>query len=264
MGLSRLGALLLWLAAVLAFADASAAEPSFPALSGRVVDQAGILEAAARSRIDAKLEQLERKTSTQLVVVTLPSLHGYDIADYGYRLGRHWGIGQKGLNNGALLIVAPNERKVRIEVGYGLEGTLTDAISRLIIENAILPRFRAGDVSGGIERGIDDLVQVFSGDAEDFKRRAAEREQPGGAEDFAAFALVVLLLVVWFVVVVRRSQQRQGLRRRGDWWIPAGGATFPGDWSRGGGWSSGGSRGSGGGFSGGGGSFGGGGASGSW
>jgi len=263
MGLSRLGALLLWLAAALAPADASAAEPSFPPLSGRVVDQAGILEASTRSRIDSKLEQLERKTSTQLVVVTLPSLQGYDIADYGYRLGRHWGIGQKGLNNGALLIVAPNERKVRIEVGYGLEGTLTDAISRLIIENAILPRFRAGDVSGGIERGVDDLVQVLSGDAEDFKRRAAERERPGGAEDFAAFALVVLLLLVWFIVVVRRSQQRQGTRRGGGWWIPAGGATYPGDWS-GGGRSSGGFGGSGGGFSGGGGSFGGGGASGSW
>jgi len=240
--------------------SAMAAATSSTTYAGPCADQIDAMQA----RIDAKLEQLERKTSTQLVVVTLPSLHGYDIADYGYRLGRHWGIGQKGLNNGALLIVAPNERKVRIEVGYGLEGTLTDAISRLIIENAILPRFRAGDVSGGIERGIDDLVQVFSGDAEDFKRRAAERERPGGAEDFAAFALVVLLLLVWFIVVVRRSQQRQGLRRRGDWWIPAGGATFPGDWSRGGGWSSGGSRGSGGGFSGGGGSFGGGGASGSW
>src|SRR5262249_53296872 len=163
----------------------------------------------------------------------------------GYRLGRHWGIGQKGLNNGALLIVAPNERKVRIEVGYGLEGTLTDAISRLIIENAILPRFRAGDVSGGIERAVDDLVQVLSG--------AAEREGAGGAEDLAAFAVVVLLLLVWFIVVVRRSQQRQGTRRGGGWWIPAGGATYPGDWS-GGGRSSGGFGGSGGGFSGGGGS----------
>src|SRR5262249_29423255 len=136
MGLSRLGALLLWLAAVLAFADASAAEPSFPALSGRVVDQAGILEAAARSRIDAKLEQLERKTSTQLVVVTLPSLQGYDIADYGYRFGRHWGIGQKGLNNGALLIVGPNERKGRLEGRYGLEGSLPAGIPPLVIADA--------------------------------------------------------------------------------------------------------------------------------
>src|SRR5215813_15579420 len=155
--LSLLRVVLICLLAELSFFCNAAAEPAFPALSGRVVDQAQILDAAARARIEGKLEQLESKTSTQLVVVTLRSLQGYDIADYGYRLGRHWGIGQKGLNNGALLIVAPNERKVRIEVGYGIEGTLTDAISRLIIENAILPRFRAGDVSGGIERGVDDL-----------------------------------------------------------------------------------------------------------
>ena len=195
--------------------------------------------------------------------MTLRSLQGYDIADYGYRLGRHWGIGQKGTNNGAILLVAPNERKVRIEVGYGLEGTLTDAISRLIIENAILPRFRTGDFSGGIERGVDDLVQVLSGDADDFKRRAAEqRDRPSGADGFGSFALVMLLLGIWLFVIIRRSrQQGYAPRRRTNWWIPAGGATYPGGWSGGGGWSSGGSSG---GFSGGGGSFGGGGASGSW
>src|SRR5215475_8320194 len=215
MGLSRLGALLLWLAAVLASADAFAAEPSFPALSGRVVDQAGVLEAAARSRIDGKLEQLERKTSTQLVEVTLPSLQGYDIADYGYRLGRHWGIGQKGLNNGALLIVAPNERKVRIEVGYGLEGTLTDAISRLIIENAILPRFRTGDVSGGIERGVDDLTQVLSGDAEDFKRRAEQqRDRSSGAEDMVSLLFVLLILAIWIFIFMRQVRRQDMSGRR--------------------------------------------------
>src|SRR5262245_46164125 len=145
MALRRLAALIIVFVAGLSVAIDSTAEPSFPALTGRVVDEAGVLDAAARSRIEGKLEQLESKTSTQLVVVTLKSLQGYDIADYGYQLGRHWGIGQEKLNNGALLIVAPTERKVRIEVGYGLEGTLTDAISRLIIENAILPRFRTGD-----------------------------------------------------------------------------------------------------------------------
>ena len=102
------------------------------------------------AEIDSKLAALEAKTTDQLVVVTLNSLQGYDIADYGYQLGRAWGIGQKGKNNGVLLIVAPNEHDVRIEVGYGLEGDLTDAVSRLIIENAILPRFRAGDYPGGI------------------------------------------------------------------------------------------------------------------
>src|SRR6202158_3534798 len=133
---------------------ASAAEPIFPALTGRVVDEAHILDAAARAGIERKLADFETKTGRQVVVVTLPSLQGYEIEDYGYRLGRQWGIGQKGSNNGALLIVAPNERRVRIEVGYGLEGTLTEAVSRLIIENGILPRFRAGDFSGGIQRGV--------------------------------------------------------------------------------------------------------------
>ena len=124
------------------------------------------------------------------------SLQGYDIADYGYQLGRHWGIGQKGKNNGALLIVAPNERKVRIEVGYGLEGVLTDAVTRLIIENAILPRFRASDFSGGIERGVDDIMQVLSGDAEDFKRARRERaSRPSGQEGIGSFILVLLILV---------------------------------------------------------------------
>ena len=179
----RLLAVFVGLAAALLATLGLAAEPSFPQLTGRIVDQAGVLDAGVRARLDEKLAQLERNTTTQLVVVTLRSLQGYDIADYGYRLGRQWGIGQKGSNNGALLIVVPSERNVRIEVGYGLEGTLTDAVSHLIIQNAMLPRFRAGDFAGGIERGVDDLEQVLSGDAEDFKRRAAEqRDRPGGTE----------------------------------------------------------------------------------
>src|SRR5215216_4087489 len=171
----RLRAFCLSLIAAVAWSAASPAEPRFPALTGRIVDEAGVIDTPARGRLEPKLADLETRTSTQLVVVTLGSLSGYDIADYGYQLGRHWGIGQKGSNNGALLIVAPAERKVRIEVGYGLEGALTDAVTRLIIDNAILPRFRTGDFSGGIERGVDDIIQVLSGDAEDFKRRAAER-----------------------------------------------------------------------------------------
>src|SRR3984957_9042088 len=110
---------------------------TFPALSGRVVDEAGILDAAARAALTQSLADLEQKTTDQLVVVTLKSLQGTSIEDYGYQLGRRWQIGQKEKNNGVLLIVAPSERKVRIEVGYGLEGTLTDAISKLIIEDSI-------------------------------------------------------------------------------------------------------------------------------
>jgi uncharacterized protein len=237
------------------------AEPSFPSLSGRVVDEAGIINSESRARIEAKLQQLEEKTTTQAVVVTLKSLRGYDISDYGYRLGRHWGIGRAGKNNGALMIVAPTERRVRIEVGYGLEGTMTDAISRLIIENAILPRFRAGDFTGGIERGVDDMVQVLSGDAEDFKRRAAEqRGRPDTSQGIGSFGLVLLVLFLWLLFFIRRrrGQAYAARTRPGSVWLPPvggwGGRGSPGGWSSG----------SGGGFSGGGGSFGGGGASGSW
>jgi uncharacterized protein len=263
----RLSTLVLVVVAMIACIGGAIGEPSFPALTGRIVDQAGILNPAARARIETKLQDLETKTSTQLVVVTLKSLQGYDIADYGYQLGRKWGIGQKGQNNGVLLIVAPAERRVRVEVGYGLEGTLTDAVSRLIIDNAILPRFRTGDFSAGIERGVDDIVQVLSGDAEDFKRRAAERERPRGDEGIGLFGFVLIILLVWLLMYVQQSrrQQLRG-RRRPDGWGPViGGGGMPGGWPGGGGWSSGSGGGfGGGGFSGGGGSFGGGGSSGSW
>ena len=235
---------------------AAAAEPSFPALTGRVVDDAHILDPATHAAIDRKLAGFETKSGRQIVVATLPSLQGYEIEDYGYRLGRQWGIGQKGSNNGALLIVAPHERRVRIEVGYGLEGTLTDAVSRLIIENGILPRFRAGDFSGGIQRGVDDIIQVLSGDSEDFKRRASVQNRgAAGPQDLGQFAWVAIILGLWLFFAFRSLKRG----RRGSalpWIIPMGGG-----WGRGG---FGGGGFGGGGFSGGGGSFGGGGASGRW
>src|SRR5438105_9940683 len=135
----------------------------FPALSGRVVDEANILDDATRAALTQKLADLEAKTTDQLVVVTLKSLQGTSIEDLGYQLGRHWAIGQKDKNNGVLLIVVPSERRVRIEVGYGLAGTLTDAVSRLIIENGIVPRFRSRDFPVAITRGFDDIISVLSG-----------------------------------------------------------------------------------------------------
>ncbi len=117
------------------------------------------------------------------MVVTLPSLQGYPIEDFGYQLGRHWGIGTAKLSNGVLLIVAPNEHKVRIEVGYGLEGTLTDALSKIIIDNAILPKFRAGDYAGGIKDGVRDIIKVLTGDAAEVEDRAKARpdaDEPDG------------------------------------------------------------------------------------
>jgi len=245
-------------ALLLALVTAAANALTFPPLTGRVVDQANILDAATRQSITDKLASVEAKSGDQIVVVTLSSLQGTSIEDYGYQLGRQWGIGEKSRNNGALLIVAPNERKVRIEVGYGLEGALTDAVTRLIIQNAILPRFRANDFAGGITRGVDDMVQVVSGDAEEYKRRAAQRPDAAPQGWNAASVLLILLVLVVIFLMMRGGGGRGRFGRSRGWaapiFIPSGGS-----------WSSGSSgSGGGGGFSGGGGSFGGGGSSGSW
>ena len=250
----RAWAIFFVLLAAIGVGVAAAGEPSFPALSARIVDDAQVINPDARSRLEDKLTAFETKTGRQLVVATLKSLQGYEIEDYGYQLGRAWGIGQKDSNNGALVIVAPNERQVRIEVGYGLEGTLTDAISRLIIENSILPRFRAGDLVSGIERGVDDVIQVLSGDAQDFERRAAER-QTVDEQDIAQFVWLAVILGLWLIFALR-SQRRNARGGRSPWIIPIPTGRPSGGWSSG-------SRGRGG-FSGGGGSFGGGGASGRW
>jgi len=232
---------------------------TFPQLTGRVVDDAGVLDASARAALEQKLADFEGKTTGQLVVVTLKSLQGTSVEDYGYQLGRYWRIGQKETNNGALLIVAPNERKVRIEVGYGLEGQLTDAVSRLIIENSILPRFRAGDIAGGVSRGVDDIIQAVSVDPEEWRARAKQRPAQQ-APEFDVVTLVFFLIVLF--VIIRAIRQSPLGRRRGTIFAPApwgGGSSSSDSWS-GSSWSGS----SGGGFSGGGGSFGGGGASGSW
>jgi uncharacterized protein len=148
---------------LLAVGAATAVEPEFPALTGRVVDAAGILTPSVRDALTQLLARQEASTGQQIVVVTLKSLQGYTIEEYGYQLGRHWGIGQKGENNGALLIVVPRERKVRIEVGYGLEDRLTDAASRTIIDQQMLPYFRRGDYSSGIVEGTAAILRALGG-----------------------------------------------------------------------------------------------------
>jgi uncharacterized protein len=200
--------------------------------------------------------------------VTLKSLQGYAIEDYGYRLGRAWGIGQSGTNNGVLLIVAPNERKVRIEVGRGLEPQLTDALTRLIIENAILPAFRRGSFADGIKAGVRDIKDVLLGDADEVKRRAASGKKRTVGIDPSS----IILFLFWaglaaFVLYAIFQQARQ--RRR---LVGYGGRSgygrepvaVPGGWGGSGNWGGSGGGDSGGGFSGGGGDFGGGGSSGSW
>jgi uncharacterized protein len=236
---------------------------NFPALSGRVVDEANVIDQATRSALAEKLKALEEKTTTQLVVVTLKSLQGTTLVDYGYQLGRYWRIGQKGQNNGALLIVVPSERQTRIVVGYGLEGTLTDALTKVIIENAMIPRFRANDYSGGIVRGVDDLIQVLSGDSEAFKQQVAvkqaQRKRPSDNGYALLFVLVWIGIAAFVVLTIARAQRGGRGSGGAPWFVPIPMSSS----SSGSSWSSGGSS-DGGGFSGGGGDFGGGGSSGSW
>ncbi len=149
--------------ALLAFTLLSA-EPTFPELTSRVVDEATLFSAAQKAELESTLENHENNTSNQVVVVTLKSLDGYDIRDYGLELGRAWGIGQKDKNNGVLLIIAPNERKVSIEVGYGLEGALPDATAKSIIDQEILPYFKEGDYFGGAKFGVDAIISAIKGE----------------------------------------------------------------------------------------------------
>ncbi|HCW90035.1 MAG TPA: methanol dehydrogenase, partial [Marinobacter sp.] len=138
--------------------------PEFPELTGRVVDQADMLSPKVEERLSEMLQAHEQASTEQVVVVTLPDLQGYPIENFGYQLGRHWGIGQKGEDNGALLIVAKEEQKVRIEVGYGLEGRLTDADASVIINRVITPAFRQGDFQVGIVNGAAAMIQVLGGE----------------------------------------------------------------------------------------------------
>lgn len=235
---------------VVAWTLAAIATPTFPKLTGRVVDEAGLLSPATEAQLTERLAQHEQATTNQVVVVTLSDLQGYDIADYGYQLGRHWGIGQQGQDNGVLLLVAPDERKVRIEVGYGLEGQLTDAISHNIIHARILPRFREGQMERGIVEGATAIIEALGGEYQPVEAPADERRE--------SFMPLLMLLFVGFVFAYGflGSAMRGGrprTRRSGVYW---GGGLGRGGYG-GGGFG-------GGGFSGGGGGFGGGGASGGW
>jgi uncharacterized protein len=175
---------------------------TFPALTGRVVDQANILSADTRNSVELKLADLEAKSGIQLVVATVKSLEGQEIEPYANELFRTWKLGQKDKNNGVLLLVAPNEKRVRIEVGYGLEGTLTDALSKVIITNAIAPRFKAGNYGDGIARGVDDIITVLTTDASEWQQKPSLRLDAAQTSDptnwillAALFGLIVLLIV---------------------------------------------------------------------
>ncbi|MEN9718013.1 MAG: hypothetical protein RIQ99_891 [Pseudomonadota bacterium] len=241
---------------------------SFPELTGRVVDAANVIPADEEARLTDKLAALEAQSQRQVVVVTLPDLQGYDISDYGYQLGRHWGVGDKQRNDGALLIVAPKERRVRIEVGYGLEPVLTDGLSALIVQQQIVPRFKAGDLAGGIEAGTDAIINQLTLPPEEARKiAAAATPKPAGSLSVAGSTLFWLVLFGVFFVLPMLRRSRGGRRYHDSglgpviMWSVLDGLSRGGH-GRGSDWGGGGF--SGGGFSGGGGSFGGGGSSGSW
>jgi uncharacterized protein len=247
------------------FASPLSAQPEFPELTGRVVDSADIIPEDVEVLLTTKLEMLEAETQRQLVVTTVPDLQGYDIADFGYQLGRAWEIGDAERNDGVLLIVAPNDRQVRIEVGYGLEGTLTDAYSAHIIQTMIVPRFRDGDMTGGIMAGTNALVEhlgLSETEAAEANRLFEEANSGSGARGLLllVFLMIPGAFIVFIFLIARMSgafktmpsQSRNGVRV----------STYSSSGSSSWGSSSSSSFSSS--FSGGGGSFGGGGASGSW
>ena len=231
------------------FSGLAHAALTFPPLTGRVVDSAHVLSAQTQQDLTTKLAALEQQTGRQLVVVTLPSLQGDDIADYGYQLGRTWGIGQKGQNNGVLFIVAPTEHKVRIEVGYGLEPVLTDALSSIILQRSVLPRFRASDVQGGVVDGTTAIIEQLSLPDADAKARVAQAQvAPRQTGHITPGSIIGLLILFWVLSSFIGALGRRGGGGSAWWLLPL---LLSGSSNRGG-------------FGGGGGSFGGGGASGGW
>jgi uncharacterized protein len=258
-GPARLPALLLLLTLIVAAAHGDT--PPVPPLTGRVVDQANILNSGEENRLTAKLKGFEDKTSIQLVVVTLSSLQGRPIEDWGLALGRTWGIGQKGKDNGALLVIAPNDRELRIEVGYGLEGTLPDATADAIVRNVIVPRFKAGDMAGGVSDGVDAIIKALTGSGEEFTpgKLQATWQTLSQWVPMVVVGLFVILVIISQFRNRRRGSGRYYRRRGGGWYYYDGGGYSGG--GLGGGSFGGGGRG---GFGGGGGGFGGGGASGRW
>ena len=248
----------------LGFIASSEATPLPPAPTDYVMDEAGVLDPSQRTLLTHDLRQFERETSNQLVVAVIPKVpDDYVMEDFTQRTAEAWGAGRKERDNGMVLFVFPESRQLRVEVGYGLEGAVPDALASRIINSEIVPSLRAGDMGGGIMRGADALMAAARGEYEGSGKTVAEENALQG--DPAASLIFWIILIVILIIVIQRSHGRGGTvytpRGRRD-------VFFPG--SFGGGFGGGGSGGGfgggfgGGGFSGGGGGFGGGGASGRW
>ena len=239
-------------------AAAAAALRIPPPPDRRVSDYAGALSAAERDRIEARLAEREAKSENQVVVAIFRSLDGESLEDFSIRLAQAWRVGQKGLDNGVIFLVFLQDRQMRIEVGYGLEGTLTDAVSSSILRDVVAPRFREGKIGDGIAAGVDAIEQAIAGTYQAPARRAA---RPTGPADYVQMLIWLVVLGGIGLAVIPPLFYRSGTRRSG--WT-GGSRGWGGPWmgGGGGGWS--GHDSGGGGFSGGGGGFGGGGASGRW
>jgi uncharacterized protein len=248
--------LLVWLAAT---AQGAVEDRIPPAPEKYVTDRAGILSADRVSALSRELEQFERDTSNQILVwIDKKIPEGFTLEDFTVRAAEKWGAGQAKTDNGAVLFVFPDDRKVRIEVGYGLEGSIPDVTAKRIIEEQILPRFRDGDYAGGVESGVRALMAAAKGEYRGTGSTVDERSR-GGSVKLDSCLIPLLFFGIFFVLpaLLRRKRRWRTYGGRG-WWTGGSG------WGGGGWGGGGGSSGGGGGFSGGGGSFGGGGASGSW
>jgi len=226
--------------------------------SGRVDDFANVIPPDKKALLEERLKALDEKASIELVVVTVPDLEGKTIEDYTVELAKKWKIGKREKNNGIVFLTAPKEKKVRIEVGYGLEGSLTDALSRRILRMVVVPRFRNGDFGGGIISGVDAIIGVVAHDLPNTPG-ATPRPVPRNRPAQGSFSPFLLIVIFFFIIIVIFSI----IARRYRGFYGGGDGGFGGGWGPGGGgfYGGGGGGGSDGGFSGGGGDFGGGGSS---
>uniref|UniRef100_UPI002FDF5406 TPM domain-containing protein n=1 Tax=Phenylobacterium sp. TaxID=1871053 RepID=UPI002FDF5406 len=235
--------LVLALLVLVGSATAAFAQPKFPPLSGRVVDNANMLSPATEQQLTDRLAQLEAQTGRQMVVATVADLQGYEIEEYGYQLGRAWQIGRKGEDDGVVFLVAPSERQVRLEVGYGLEGILTDALSSVILQQRVLPYFREGQMEQGVVSGTEAVIEQLALPEDEAKARvaqAAERpvQRSGGGSPIPL--IFVIFFVFWILGGILGLFGRGRRRRSGLWWLLPLILSSGGSRHRGGGWGGGG------------------------
>ena len=267
----------LLLVLLMAFGIGQANAQTFPKLTGRVVDAANLFQPAQRAALEAKLANIQQTTGHQVVVATIPNLQGYPLEDYGYKLGRAWGIGSKAVNDGVVVFVAPNEpaghRGPRIEVGYGLEPLLTDAFTSGVALNIMTPKLRAGDPAGAFNDGIDAIAAQIKLTPEEAAKRSTTTAPTQHAQPIhhrGSGGSIIFWIVIFLFVILPMLRGLGGRRYGGGGGGGLGNVLLWGALSSLGnsgsssGWGGGGPDSGGGDFGGGGGSFGGGGASGDW